>query len=108
MRSSGGRACPPLDSRAVRFTIEIHSGHGAPDDAIERLARRLGPDREEARFSLHGKEIDARWGEDVPVSMESDERKDIGRRELLKLVEKACEESPDLRFDWYAVSSRGY
>jgi cell division ATPase FtsA len=92
----------------VRFTIAVHSGHGAPDDAIERLARRLGPDREEARFSLSGREIDASWGEDVPVSMESDERKEIGRLELLKVVEEACGETSDLRFDWYAVSARSY
>jgi hypothetical protein len=92
----------------VRFTIAVHSGHGAPDDAIERLARQLGPDRDEARFTLRREEIDASWGEEVPVSMESDYRKETGRLELLRLVEEACEESPDLRYDWYAVSSRGY
>jgi hypothetical protein len=92
----------------VRFTIAIHAGHGAPDDAIDRLARQLGPDRDEARFSLSGGDIDASWGEDVPVSMASDERKEIGRLHLLKLVEEACEESPDLRYDWFAVSTRGF
>jgi hypothetical protein len=40
--------------------------------------------------------------------MASDERKEIGRLHLLKLVEEACEESPDLRFDWFAVSTRGF
>jgi hypothetical protein len=91
----------------VRFTIGVHTGHGAPDDAIERLARQLGPDRDEARFTLTGGEIDASWGEDVPVSMASDERKEIGRLQLLKLVEEACEDA-GLRFDWYAISPRGY
>jgi hypothetical protein len=90
----------------VRFTIGVHTGHGAPGDAIERLARQLGPERDEARFTLSGGEIDASWGEDVPVSMASDERKEIGRLQLLELVEEACEDA-GLSFDWYAISARG-
>ena len=84
----------------------MHSGHGAPPDAIERLAVALGRGVDDAFFTQVGKEILATWGEDAPVAMERDEREELGRLALLEIVEEVCASSPDLRSDWYAVSPR--
>lgn len=92
----------------MRFRIAIHSGSDAPADAIERLSRVLGPGDEDATFAPGPSAIEASWGEDAPVSMVSDEREEIGRRKVLDLVEDACERSPELSFDWYAVSAHRY
>jgi hypothetical protein len=90
----------------VRFRIAPHSGQNAPPDAIERLAARLGPGVDDAMFMRVGAEILATWGEDAPVAMERDEREELGRLALLEIIEEACEDAPDLRVDWYAVSPR--
>jgi hypothetical protein len=90
----------------MRFKIAIHSGSGAPPDAIERLARSLGYGQEETVFEPAGDAIFASWGEDAPVAMVRDEREEIGRRTVLDMVEAACDRSPELSFDWYAVSAR--
>jgi hypothetical protein len=92
----------------VRFKIGVHSGFGAPADAIQRLAAKLGPAHGDARFTLSGGEIRVRFSDDAPVSMESDEREEIGRAALLKILDEVCERSSDLRFDWYAVSAGRY
>jgi hypothetical protein len=89
----------------VRFRIAVHSNSGAPPDAIDLLAARLGSARDDARFSNSGDAIVASWGEEAPVSMASDERAEIGRRTLLDIVEEVCESSPELKFDWFAVSA---
>jgi hypothetical protein len=92
----------------MRIKIGVHAGFGAPGDAIERLAAKLGPAREDARFTLTGDEIAVRFSDDAPVSMESDEREEIGRAAVLEMIGEVCERSPDLKFDWYAVSARRY
>ena len=92
----------------MRFKIVVHSGFGAPEDAIERLAARLGPAREDARFTLSGREIAVSFSDDAPVSMESDERERIGRAAVLQILSDLCERASDLKFDWYAVSARRY
>jgi hypothetical protein len=92
----------------VRFRITVHSGFNAPDDALDMLAERLGRSREEARFQRRSTDIVAMWGDDVPVSMESDEREELGRLAVLGILEEVCESSPDLRLDWFAVSTSRY
>jgi len=92
----------------VRFRITVHSGFNAPDDALDMLAERLGHAREEARFERRSTDIVATWGEDAPVSMESDEREQVGRRAVLGILEEVCESSPELKSDWFAVSTSRY
>jgi hypothetical protein len=90
----------------VDFTITLHSGFAAPPDALERLSERLGRSRGAARFTAGVAEIRATWGADVAVSMERDEREEIGRLAVLEIVRDACEQTPDLKLDWFAVSAR--
>ena len=90
----------------MRFRIAPHAGQGAPPDAIERLADRLGSSVEDAFFVKVGNEILATWGEDAPVAMERDEREELGSLALLGIIEEVCEETPDLRVDWFAVAPR--
>ncbi len=88
----------------MRFRIGLHAGYGAPPDALSRLAEALGPVHDDARFALRGEgELEATWGEDAPTAMARDEREEIGRRALLELIEEACERTPGLRLDWFAV-----
>jgi hypothetical protein len=89
----------------VRFKITRHSGFSPPEDALEQLLQRLGVYREGARFSKVGEEIWANVETEAPVSMTQDERVDIGRRAVLKLVREACEAAPGLESDWFAVGS---
>ena len=44
-------------------------------------------------------------GEDAPISMERDEREEIGRRAVLDIVRSVCERAPELKSDWFAVST---
>ena len=55
-------------------------------------------------FAKVGTEIRATWREDAPVSMERDERVEMGRRAILNILQDVCDRTPELRFDWYAVS----
>jgi hypothetical protein len=54
---------------------------------------------------MTGNDITASTDEDAPVWMTSDERAEIGRRTVLDLLGEICEQSPELRSDWFAVSS---
>jgi hypothetical protein len=92
----------------VRFRISVHTGHGAPDAALDVLAERLGTRREEAAFTRRGRDIVATWGEDAPVSMESDEREELGRQAVFDIVRDACESTAELKLDWFAVSAQRY
>jgi hypothetical protein len=76
-----------------------------PDDAIELLLQRLGPNRDQASFAKVGAEIWVTLEADAPVSMTHDERADIGRRAVLEVVRDVCDGAAELRSDWYAVSS---
>jgi hypothetical protein len=73
---------------------------------MDLLWQRLGASHDEASFAKVGPEITATWGEDVPVSMERDERAEIGRRAVLDIVIDVCERAPELNSDWFAVSAR--
>jgi hypothetical protein len=88
----------------VRFRISRHSGFSAPADAVDQLWQHLGPKREEASFAKVGNVIRAEWGADAPVSLERDEREEIGRGVLLEIVRDVCERTPGLKTDWYAIS----
>lgn len=89
------------------FAVTRHADYKAPDDALERLWARLQGRRfEEIAFARRGREITASTGHDSPVSMERDEREEIGRASVLDCLRELCEGAPDLRVDWYAVSAR--
>ena len=66
----------------MKFAITLHSGSGAPDDALELLWARVGPSREGTRFSQAPGEIRASMNEEDFSSMESDIRATMGRRAL--------------------------
>lgn len=57
-------------------------------------------------FAKVGLGISATWEEDAPVSMESDERREIGRRAVLDIVIDVCGRAPELNSDWFAVSAQ--
>jgi hypothetical protein len=88
----------------MKFRISLHSGFAAPSDALDLLWQRLDANRNETRFAKDGAEISATWGADAPVSMERDERKEIGRRAVLDIVCDVCDRAPELKSDWFAVS----
>jgi len=91
----------------VNFSVTQHSGSKAPADAIELLWQRVDGRRfEDVRFIRRGTEIRAATGEDAPVSMESDERSEIGRSKVLECVREICERAPELKADWFAVGPR--
>ncbi len=89
----------------MQFRIAPHSGFDAPPDAVELLWQRLGVRRDGVSFAKIGAEITARMVEDAPVSMTSDERSEIGRRAVLDAVREVCDGAPELKSDWFAVSS---
>jgi hypothetical protein len=89
----------------VRFRITRHSGYSPPQDALELLLARLGPNRDGASFAKVGAEIWATMESDAPVSMTQDERADIGRRAVLNIMREACDGAPGLNSDWFAVGS---
>jgi hypothetical protein len=89
----------------VNFGITRHSGFGAPEDALDMLWERLGPKREEASFARGRTEIRATWGVDIPVAMERDEREELGRTAILDIIRGVCEQAPELRLDWFAISA---
>jgi hypothetical protein len=89
----------------VQFKITLHSAVAPPADALDHLWHQLGPEREEISFDRMGSEITATTDEDAPVSMTRDERVHIGRHAVLGVVREVCEETSELRSDWFAVSS---
>jgi hypothetical protein len=88
----------------VDFRITRHAGYAAPENALDLLWERLGPKRDEASFARARACIRATWGIDAPVAMERDEREELGRVAILATIREACEQAPQLRSDWYAVS----
>jgi hypothetical protein len=92
----------------VNFSITCHSGFAAPAGAIEALWQRLDAPHDDARFTKVGGEIRAMWGADAPVSMERDEREEVGRLAVLEIVREACDGTPELKSDWFAVGAMRY
>ncbi len=90
----------------MEFRITIHSGRAAPPRALELLPEQLGASRDGARFANAGAEIRATLAEDGPVSMDREERENIGRRALLEILSDACGRAAELESDWFAVSAR--
>jgi len=88
----------------MRFRITRHSVYGAPPDALEALAERLGPSHQDVSFSTAGAEIIATWRVDETVSRTEDEQAEIGRLAVLDVVRSVCEREPRLKADWFAVS----
>jgi hypothetical protein len=89
----------------VNFQITRHAGFRAPADALDLLWEELGVKREQVSFRRSGREIRATWGQDAPVTMERDEREEIGRRVVLAVVYGVCEGASELQADWFAVSA---
>ncbi len=100
-----GALYTPVALPLVQFKISLHSAAAPPADAVDLLWQHLGSERQEVFFEQVGAEITVRIGEDAPVSMTSDERTEIGRRTVLDLIGEVCEQAPELRSDWFAVSS---
>ncbi len=92
----------------MKFSITLHSRSGGPPDALDLLFEQLGPRRGGARFSRGAAEIRVSWDEDAPVSMERDERAEIGRIAVLEILGEVCDRTPGLKLDWYAVSARAF
>jgi hypothetical protein len=89
----------------VTFRITRHSGIvPAPTDAIDLLWEQLGSQRDGAFFSRAGPAITARWNEDVQTRSARDEMSEVGRAAVLEIVSDVCEQSANLRSEWFAVS----
>jgi len=92
----------------MKFAVTHHSGSGAPEDALDLLWQRLeGLRHEEVSFNRRGPQVVARTSEDAPVSMERDEREEIGRLAVLECVREVCDQHPELSTSWYAISPQG-
>ena len=89
----------------MNFRITRHSGWAAPENALDLLWERLGPRREEASFVRGRSAIRATWGIDIPMAMERDEREELGRSAVLEIVRGVCEQAPELKSDWFAISA---
>jgi hypothetical protein len=87
----------------VRFRITRHSGHAAPEDALELLWQRLEPNHGGVSFSKVGPHIRAAVNKGAPVSVERNVREEVDRRVVLEVVREVCKDASDLKFDWYAV-----
>lgn len=89
------------------FAVTRHAAQKAPADALERLWARIEGRRfEDITFLRTARDIRADVGHDSPILMEREEREAIGRRAILDCLREICEEAPELRVDWYAVSPR--
>jgi hypothetical protein len=88
----------------VTFSITLHSGFAAPADALELLWQRLDANHGDTRFTKIDASIRATWREDAPISMERDEREEIGHRAVFEIVCAVCASTTELESDWFAVS----
>ena len=88
----------------MKFKITIHARSGAPPDAMDLLWQRLGTGGGDVRFSRPGVAIIATWMSEAPVTMERDERKEVGRRAVWDIVSDVCEGVAGLNANWFAVS----
>jgi hypothetical protein len=88
----------------VKFRITRHSSYSPPADAIELLWERLGTKRDDAWFARVGTEIRATFGDETRASAAREQRAEAGRRRVFEIVRGVCDEHPELRSDWFAVS----
>jgi hypothetical protein len=89
----------------VTFRISRHSGsRAAPADALDLLWEQLGQRRDGTSFSRVGAEIRARWNEDAQARTGRDEIAEVGRAAVLEIISGVCEQSRELKSDWFAVS----
>jgi hypothetical protein len=88
----------------MKFKITPHASGSPPEHALDLLTERVGRRREDVSFARLGHELRAHLDRDEPVAMTHDERADIGRRAVLEIIAEVCERTPELKFDWYAVS----
>ena len=88
----------------MKFKITIHGRSGAPPDALDLLWEALGTSRDDVRFSRPGLAIIATWMSEAPVTMERDERKEVGRTMVWDVVRDVCDGAAGLRSNWFAVS----
>ena len=87
----------------MRFRITRHSGHAAPEDALELLWQQLEPNRGGVSFAKVGPHIRAVVNKGAPVSTERHVREEVDRRVVLEVVREVCQDAADLKFEWYAV-----
>ena len=71
------------------------------------LCERLPNRCEDVCFSMSSGEISASLDREDSVSETNDERVEIGRRAVLGALEEICDDAPELKLDWYAVSPAG-
>jgi hypothetical protein len=91
----------------VHFGITRHSGSSAPADALQLLWERLDGRRfDEVSFNRAGHAIDASIGREAPISMERDEREEVGRLAVLERLREICDDAPELRLEWFAIGLR--
>jgi hypothetical protein len=86
------------------FKITHHSGFAAPADALDLLWGRLESRHDGVSFAKGSNQIQAKWRGEPPLSMMRDEREEFARTAVLEIVREICERTPELKFDWYAVS----
>jgi len=88
----------------MQFRITRHSGHAAPPNAIELLARRLGAQLGDTSFAVRGAEISATWQGGRQGTSARENLTEIGRWAVFELVRDVCEDAPELNTEWFAVS----
>jgi hypothetical protein len=97
----------------VYFTITLHAGFAwhysrsaPPTDAIALLWARLeGTKKDELVFAKVGDRITVRAPDEPTVHMTRGEWIQTCRRAVMDLVSERCEQSPQLEWDWFALSA---
>jgi hypothetical protein len=88
----------------LRFKITIHSGHGAPPDAVDLLWERWATRIPEVTATRNGAHIAVTYGTFDGSAPAREARLVAARLELLDHVREICEMHPELRLSWYAVA----
>jgi hypothetical protein len=88
----------------LRFKITIHSGHGAPPDAVDLLWARWATRIPEVAATREGPHIAVTYGSFDGRGPAREARLVAERLEVLDHVHEICEMHPELRLSWYAVA----
>jgi hypothetical protein len=88
----------------LRFKITIHSGHGAPSDAVDLLWSRWPAGIPEATATRIGPHIAVSYGNYDGSGVGREARLAAERLEVLGHLREICERHPELRLSWYAVA----